>query len=184
MGVCGGLLFLIYYYYIYLVILYLKLTKTRRKHLRRVEAGFNKMQTITFTVLGIPLGQPRARATVRGTDKKTGKAKAGTYNPKGQAENWKAGVAEVAAAYAPPEPLEGPLLLYLLLSYPTKDPKRAGKPMPAKPDADNAAKLIMDAMTAAGFWKDDAQVSRLEVRKRYAEIGRPARASVAVGRDE
>lgn len=36
-----------------------------------------------------------------------------------------------------------------------------------KPDADNLAKAVMDAMSAAGVWQDDAQVSDLRVTKQY-----------------
>jgi len=38
-----------------------------------------------------------------------------------------------------------------------------------KPDADNLAKAAMDALTKAGAWKDDAQVSCLIIIKRFAQ---------------
>ena len=34
-----------------------------------------------------------------------------------------------------------------------------------KPDLDNAQKLLMDCMTKAGFWKDDAEVSSMILEK-------------------
>ncbi|NCA12937.1 MAG: RusA family crossover junction endodeoxyribonuclease, partial [Proteobacteria bacterium] len=38
----------------------------------------------------------------------------------------------------------------------------------AKPDADNCAKAVMDALTQLGaFWRDDAQVVELRVWKDY-----------------
>lgn len=40
-----------------------------------------------------------------------------------------------------------------------------------KPDADNVAKLVMDALTRAGTWRDDTQVSDLSVRRRYLDLG-------------
>ena len=39
-----------------------------------------------------------------------------------------------------------------------------------KPDVDNIQKLLMDCMTAVGFWKDDAQVASLVVEKFWAEV--------------
>ncbi|WP_167507045.1 MULTISPECIES: RusA family crossover junction endodeoxyribonuclease [unclassified Mesorhizobium] len=36
-------------------------------------------------------------------------------------------------------------------------------------DVDNLAKAILDAMTAAGVWLDDAQVVELTCRKRYGD---------------
>ena len=41
----------------------------------------------------------------------------------------------------------------------------------SKPDVDNAAKLTLDAATAAGWWGDDAQVAVLTVEKLWAAKG-------------
>lgn len=40
-----------------------------------------------------------------------------------------------------------------------------------KPDADNIAKLVMDACTLAGVWHDDTCVSELTVCRRYVFLG-------------
>ena len=37
-----------------------------------------------------------------------------------------------------------------------------------KPDLDNMVKLIMDAMTRAKFWKDDAQILEIRAAKYYS----------------
>jgi Holliday junction resolvase RusA-like endonuclease len=42
-----------------------------------------------------------------------------------------------------------------------------------KPDVDNYAKSVMDALTKAGAWGDDCQVIELLVTKRWA-VGEPA----------
>lgn len=39
-----------------------------------------------------------------------------------------------------------------------------------KPDTDNLQKLLKDCMTAAGFWKDDAQVASEVCEKFWAEV--------------
>ena len=45
-----------------------------------------------------------------------------------------------------------------------------GEILPAvKPDLDNLAKQLKDAMTRTGFWLDDRQVVRLECAKIYGE---------------
>lgn len=49
-------------------------------------------------------------------------------------------------------------------------PKTTKLPAP-RPDADNYAKAVMDAMTQAGVWKDDALVGRLSVTKRWTQFG-------------
>ena len=43
-----------------------------------------------------------------------------------------------------------------------------GKPYTKKPDADNLAKAILDALNGVAY-PDDAQIVTLTVRKRYGE---------------
>jgi Holliday junction resolvase RusA-like endonuclease len=44
-----------------------------------------------------------------------------------------------------------------------------------KPDADNLAKLVLDQITRSGrIWRDDSQVVRLVVEKRWALVGESA----------
>ena len=38
-----------------------------------------------------------------------------------------------------------------------------------RPDTDNLQKLLKDCMTRCGFWKDDAQVVREIVEKRWSD---------------
>jgi Holliday junction resolvase RusA-like endonuclease len=51
-----------------------------------------------------------------------------------------------------------------------KDRGDTWKPYKGKPDADNIAKLVMDAATKAGIWRDDTQVSDLLVRRRWLAV--------------
>jgi len=50
----------------------------------------------------------------------------------------------------------------------------------AKPDVDNLAKAILDAMTNDGWWADDSLVSLLIVGKWYHAIGGHAGATICV----
>jgi len=52
-----------------------------------------------------------------------------------------------------------------------KKAKHFGKPHTQKPDADNVAKAVMDGLTAAGVWPDDAVVWSLEISKVWAVQG-------------
>jgi Holliday junction resolvase RusA-like endonuclease len=64
------------------------------------------------------------------------------------------------------EPREGPLSVDVTV-WATK-PKTSKLAFP-KPDADNYAKTVLDAITKAGnLWLDDTQVVRLVVEKRWA----------------
>jgi crossover junction endodeoxyribonuclease RusA len=49
----------------------------------------------------------------------------------------------------------------------------------SKPDIDKLARALLDALTGV-LWRDDAQVTDLVVRKRYAVPGEPERADIEI----
>ena len=129
------------------------------------------MRSLEFVAFGDPKGQPRARACIRGRH-------AGMYDP-GTADGWKFAVraAAIDAAGKEWKPLEGPLSLTLIFSlkrpkshYNSKGDIKPNAPnrVMAKPDLDNLAKAVMDALTNAGIWLDDKQVVHVDMRKQYA----------------
>ena len=75
--------------------------------------------------------------------------------------------------YAPPHPIDGALSVSILYYRRHKKTEtkanRAISPLPivTRPDSDNLAKGILDAMQATGFFKDDAQVADLHIVKAY-----------------
>ena len=82
------------------------------------------------------------------------------------------------ASKAFPAPLEGPVGLRLHITRPTpasypKKPTK-GNPWPwadtKKPDCDNFAKIIQDALNGIAF-RDDAQIVDLRVTKGFGEHG-------------
>ncbi len=82
------------------------------------------------------------------------------------------------SARAPKKPLEGPLVLEFIAGIdPASTPKKQREAMlrgeiahTKKPDLDNMAKQLKDAMSRAGFWGDDRQVVSLRCSKRYATV--------------
>ena len=129
---------------------------------------------IEFFAHGIPKGQPRPRAFAR-----NGMVR--VYDP-GSAEGWKSAVAEAAKAHLPEKPLEGPVSVKIRFHFPrpkahfTKKGLRPNATVwyTSKPDSDNAAKAILDALTVLGMWKDDSQVCDLRCLKLYAgEMDQP-----------
>lgn len=74
------------------------------------------------------------------------------------------------ARHAPEKPLTGPLALTAVWLYKTDDDKRVGSPKETKPDLDNMNKLLADSMTKLGFWKDDAQLSRICLEKYWNDL--------------
>lgn len=69
--------------------------------------------------------------------------------------------------YAPPELLEGALMLDVVLFFPFNktEPKKnkiwGWLFRTTKPDCDNCLKPIQDALEKAGFYKNDSQISRV-----------------------
>lgn len=127
--------------------------------------------SLTFVVAGEPKAQPRAKAARIGGFIRI-------YTPN-TAKAWKEAVAAAAkkAAGSKWQTLEGPL--ELLLSFRFARPKahflksglRPTAPVhhTKKPDADNLAKAVMDALTDAGIWADDDQIVSLHIVKSYED---------------
>lgn len=117
----------------------------------------------SWRIFGIPKGQPRVRAFVRGD-------RAGVYDP-GQANEWKSCIARAVGGGR--EAYEGPLFLTIDFYFPL--PKRLAReaarygtpPHASKPDIDNAIKAVMDVLTQLNVWHDDAQVAQIVARKHY-----------------
>ena len=110
----------------------------------------------TFFAAGDPKGQPRPRAFSRGGVTRM-------YDP-GTAEGWKASVAVESKVAKPSVPLLGPVSVNLEFFF--RRPKRLLRkcdpdgrvPHDGKPDLDNLAKAVLDALTQLGWWLDDSQV--------------------------
>lgn len=128
---------------------------------------------IAFRVDGEPKAQPRPRAFAF-----HGHARmydAGTSN------GWKKLIAFAAKPHCPKTPFQGPLRVNLHFWFARPKShygKRKGKPyikesaprsMTNKPDVDNLAKAVMDALTDVGIWSDDAQIIITEITKRWSD---------------
>lgn len=124
--------------------------------------------TVELFVNGTPKGQPRPRAFVRGN-------RAAVYDP-GTAEGWKGQVAMAWMATGLDNIIEGVFHVSLDFRFPrpkhhsnSKGILKPGAPdwHTAKPDADNCAKAVLDALTSLNVWKDDALVASLSITKKY-----------------
>jgi len=119
----------------------------------------------------LPVAQPRQRHTSFGAN----------YVPKQHPVHaFKAAVMLVCQQDGPGEPLQGPVHLRVTFSFPRPKShwtaggnlaKRATLRHIQRPDLDNLGKSVMDAMTQAGVWGDDAQVMRLVLIKRWCDAG-------------
>jgi Holliday junction resolvase RusA-like endonuclease len=144
----------------------------------RAEETLSWQLFAAFDVHGEPKGQPRPRAFARG-------GKARVYDP-GTAEAWKGDIALAARPFLPTEPIDSPIKVAVSFYFPRparllrkKDPDGL-IPHTAKPDSDNAAKAVLDALTTIGMWRDDALVSSLIAEKHYAARGQVAGALIQV----
>ena len=121
-------------------------------------------------------GKPRSQLRPRAVRTLTGKVR--VYSA-GSAADWKAAIRAAAHRHTPASALDGPLAIVLRFYF--KRPRRLwgdehsieAIPYTAKPDLDNLEKPVLDALTAAQWWRDDAQIVRLQSSKHYApkELG-------------
>lgn len=147
--------------------------------------------SLTFTAIGTPVGEPRHRSRVV-TPK--GREPFVMHYPDSKADGWKAQVRaaamEATREYSEWEPIAFPCCVELTFQLPRplahhvaskRDrPLRENAPTyhTKKPDADNLAKAVLDAMTAwpkgepSLVFTDDCVVAELSVSKVYT-IGEP-----------
>lgn len=126
---------------------------------------------IKFTVPGQPVPQGRPRFTTKPFMR--------TYDPPKSAK-YKRKVKMFAEKIAPKQPLQGELFVEVLVFKETLKSFSKTKKVAAeartlrpttKPDADNYAKGILDAVKGV-IWEDDGQVVDLVTRKFYSETPR------------
>ena len=147
--------------------------------------------TLHLTWHGPPKGQPRAKATRRG-------AFVRMYTPD-TADEMKDGIRRLAVeamAAGKWQHTTGPVEVVITAYFPRPashfrrvrgtDVLKDGQPVyhDQKPDADNAAKAVMDALgphgSWPGVWDDDKRVAVLTVVKAYAPPGNGPRVEVSV----
>lgn len=127
-----------------------------------------RTRSIQFTVPAVPVAQPRPRATVL-----NGHARVYGAKKSHPVHDFKA-TCRLAAqeAYSGPV-LDGALQVHVMLVMPRPSSKVwKTRPMPRephtkKPDAENVAKAVLDALTGT-CWRDDSQVFWLVVTKEIA----------------
>ena len=135
---------------------------------------------ITFIAWGAPVAQPRHRARVL-------KGKPCLYLPaSAKVHGFKRGILK---AFGENPKLDGPVRVSIIAMFPRpKSMVRKRTKMPsylhvAKPDGDNIAKAVLDALNGVA-WSDDSQVSYLRIRKVVCGGGELPCCYVQIERDE
>jgi Holliday junction resolvase RusA-like endonuclease len=138
------------------------------------------MTPLSLFIAGLPKGQPRPKACIRGRH-------AGVYDP-GTADDWKMIVRHEVRKAWNGVVIDGPVSLSLVFYMPR--PKshygRSGIKDSApiyhigRPDADNLAKAVMDALSNLNVWEDDSAVCSLTVHKLYSKPGSQTGMSIVV----
>lgn len=126
------------------------------------------MKPLEFIAFGIPKGQPRARACIRGKH-------AGMYDP-GTADEWKKTVKAAALKVWDGKPFDVPLRVDISFQMPRpkshykRGDLRDDAPtwFTSKPDRDNLDKAVLDALTDAGILLDDRLACCGYITKTYA----------------
>ncbi len=127
--------------------------------------------TIAVFVPGDPKGQPRPRAFARN-------GRASVYDPH-TAEGWKSQIARALEGKLPEHATIGPVVVSMDFRFARpkghfgKRGLRDAAPRwhHGKPDLDNLAKAVLDALSILRVWEDDRQVIELVLAKRWAEPG-------------
>ena len=71
--------------------------------------------------------------------------------------------------FKPPSPYEGAIELHVVWLFSKGKSHKHNEWRITKPDTDNLEKMLKDCMTEVGFWKDDAQVVKEIVEKRWSD---------------
>lgn len=116
------------------------------------------MARVSFDVFGRVRGKGRPRFTRSGRP----------YTPK-DTRDYERDIRDAFenAPGRPPEPFSGPIAVCIMTyrQLPKSTPKSViSEPDTHKPDIDNVAKIVLDALNGVA-WEDDAQVVRLTVSK-------------------
>lgn len=126
------------------------------------------MSALSFEVIGIPATQGSKTGYIRG-----GRAVVVDKDP-AKLKPWREAVRSTAVEMSGPDwaPLTGPITVLLAFRMPR--PKSAPKRRRTWPtgarsgDIDKLTRSILDSLTDAGIWADDAQVVDLHACKDYA----------------
>lgn len=130
------------------------------------------MASVSFDVWGRVSGKGRPRFTRGGH----------AYTPKGT-RDYESAIRDAFenAHGRPPGPFSGPIAVCIMTyrQLPKSTPKSViSEPDTHKPDIDNVAKIVLDALNGVA-WLDDAQVTSLEVVK-LDRTRDPERLSVSI----
>lgn len=126
----------------------------------------------------LPITPPTATAQQKKHYYNKNLGRVATYKPKNvvSAENL---LMTALYPHKPDSPLGGELSVSIVFYFPfrkteKKSVVKAGLPVPktTKPDLDNMAKNVLDAMTKLGYWADDAIIFDLTLTKYYATQGK------------
>lgn len=130
-----------------------------------------KKWTVTIPIKPVPKGRPRATICAKRGRIKIYTPKTTTDYEKAIAETWKQ--ATRGFKYDREQPLYVNLVFGLPIAKST--PKGKAEQMAQgiirhtkKPDADNLAKAVMDALNGVA-WEDDSQVVKVSIFKEYAK---------------
>ena len=121
------------------------------------------MMRVEICIPGVPIAQPRAKATTFGGHVRM-------YTPGKKVRPFRESIRILFAAQHQGPPAEGPIIIQIVAVFPRPRAKiwktklMPREPHVVKPDGDNVAKAVLDALNELAF-RDDSQVYYLAVQK-------------------
>jgi len=127
---------------------------------------------MTSIDIWLPCVPPTTTAQQKGAFVAGGKVRFFTKKKVAQAQG---SIIALLQHFMPDTPYEGPLRVSICWDFPFRKSeskarrKLAPLHIPSRPDVDNLAKGMLDAMTTLAFWRDDSQIADLRLIKRWNE---------------
>lgn len=141
------------------------------------------VETVPLALTAFVAGKPAPQGSKRGIATRHGKV--AMIESSKNVKPWRESIRHAlldehgkARATYPDGPIH--VRLEFVMPRPTSTPKQRTPAAVKRPDLDKLVRAVLDAISSAGVWKDDSQVTRIDTTKRLAEIDEQPGCHIAI----